>query len=157
VRQSSAEAVAADAVVVRLGTGRFAVELAQVAEVGKVPTVTRVPGMPEWLAGVGNWRGRVLPVLDLRRVLGADMAPLGPKARLVVLVTATASVGMLVEAVDGTTTIGADVAAFPAALPGAGADLVSGQLPRADGPIAVLDVDAVIALRQRLPRGRRTA
>lgn len=145
-----------DAVVVRLGSGRFAVDLADVAEVGKVPAVTRVPGLPAWMSGVANWRGRILPALDLRALLGAEVVPFGSKARLVVLTTDVATVGLLVDAVEGTTAVGEDIAPFPAALPGS-ADLIAGQLPRPDGPVAVLDVAAVMRLRETLPRGRRSA
>jgi purine-binding chemotaxis protein CheW len=147
----------ADAVVVRLGDGRFAIALSQVAEVGRVPALTRVPGLPGWVAGVVNWRGRVLAALDLRTLLGADRAPLTSAARLVVLAHDEMTVAVLVDRVDGMTAMGDDVAPFPAALPGAGAGLVSGQLPRPDGPVAVLDADAVRRLRETLPRPRRTA
>ena len=37
-----------------------------------VPPMSRVPGCPRWLAGVVNWRGRVLPVVDPRTLLGAE-------------------------------------------------------------------------------------
>jgi chemotaxis signal transduction protein len=150
-------AASADAVLVRMGTGRFALDLAHVAEVGRVPPVTRVPGVPGWLAGVANWRGRILPALDLRPLLGADAVPLTNAARLVVLATDVATVGLLVDGVEGTTSVGEELAPFPAALPGGVADLVAGQLPREDGPVAVLDVDAVMRLRDGLPRGRRGA
>jgi chemotaxis signal transduction protein len=148
---------ATDAIVVRLGSGRFAVDLASVAEVGRAPLVTRVPGLPGWLAGVANWRGRILPVLDLRTLLGADALALDSRARLLVLTHGSHVVGMVVDAVDGTTMLGSDVAAFPPASGPHGASLLSGQVPRDDGPIAVLDVAAVLRLRDTLPRGRRTA
>ena len=150
-------AAATDAIVVRLGSGRFAVGLSSVAEVGRAPHVTRVPGLPAWLAGVANWRGRILPVLDLRAQLGAAAVPLDSHGRLLVLAQGNHVVGMLVDAVDGTTMLGADVAAFPPASGPAGVNLLSGQVPREDGPIAVLDVTAVLRLRDSLPRGRRTA
>lgn len=150
-------AVATDAIVVRLGGGRFAVDLSSVAEVGRAPRVTRVPGLPGWLAGVANWRGRILPVLDLRTLLGAEATPLDGRARLLVLSHGSLVVGMIADAVDGTTMLGSDVAAFPPASGPAGSALLSGQVPRDDGPIAVLDVAAVLRLRDTLPRGRRTA
>jgi chemotaxis signal transduction protein len=148
---------ATDAIVVRLGSGRFAVDLSSVAEVGRAPHVTRVPGLPAWLAGVANWRGRILPVLDLRMLLGAAAGPLDARGRLLVLTHGSHVVGMLVDAVDGTTMLGADVAAFPPASGPAGVNLLSGQVPREDGPIAVLDVTAVLRLRENLPQGRRFA
>jgi len=157
--ESAGESIAAaeapaDAVVVRLGTGRFAVGLAQVAEVGKVPTVTRVPGAPAWVAGVVNWRGRILAVLDLGLLLGRDAAACATTTRLVVLTTDIATVGVLAAGGGGTASLGSDHEPVPAALSGARADLVRGQVPRGDGPVAVLDVDAVIRLRDGLPRKR---
>jgi purine-binding chemotaxis protein CheW len=140
-----------------MGSSRYAVGLAQVAEVGKVPPLTRVPGSPAWLAGVANWRGRILPVVDLRSLLGADVAGFGPSARLVALTSDAATVGVVVDAVDGTAAVGTAAVPVPAVLPGCGADLVRGQVPLDDGPLAVLDVDAVVRLRERLPRGRRSA
>jgi purine-binding chemotaxis protein CheW len=147
----------ADGVVVRLGTGRFAVSLASVAEVGRVPSVTRVRGTPVWVAGVANWRGRILPVFDLRSLLGAPESALGTGARLLVLSTDGVSVGLLVEAVEGTAVVAASAEPFPATLAGTAAQLLSGQLPQPDGPVAVLDVDAVLRMRDALPRGRRSA
>jgi chemotaxis signal transduction protein len=150
-------AAATDAIVARLGGGRFAVELSSVAEVGRAPGITRVPGLPKWLAGVANWRGRILPILDIRSLLGADTEPLDDRARLLVLAEGSIVVGMLVDAVEGTTMLGSDVAAFPPVSAPTGSGLLSGQVPRDDGPIAVLDVAAVLRLREGLPRGRRTA
>lgn len=150
------DAAATDAVVVRLGTGRYAAELPFVAEVGRVPTITRIPGVPMWLAGVANWRGRLLPVLDLRALLGADPGVLGARARLLVLSVDGVTAGVVVDAVEGTTSLGV-VDDVPAAVGGRGRDLLAGQVPRDDGPIAVLDVAAVLRLRDELPRGRRSA
>ena len=50
-----------------------------VAEVGRLPKLTRVPGTPEWLSGVANWRGRILAVLDVRPLLGAAILTLLPE------------------------------------------------------------------------------
>jgi purine-binding chemotaxis protein CheW len=146
----------ADAVVVRLGTGRFAVELASVAEVGRVPLITRVPGLPSWLSGVANWRGRILPVLDLRPLLGAEASELDAHARLLVLTGSGVAVGMVVDGVEGTTVL-EGVAGFPLTTDAGGSALLSGQVARSDGPVAVLDVAGVLRLRDALPRGRRTA
>jgi chemotaxis signal transduction protein len=148
---------AGEAVVVRLGAGRFAVDLGSVAEVGRVPALTRIPGAPDWLAGVANWRGRLLPVLDLRPMLGAERAALSRAARLVVLADGGLCAGLLVDAVEGTGALGLQVDDFPAALAGPGASLLRGQVPRADGPVAVLDPTAILRLRDTLPRARRSA
>ena len=152
----TAAPVGGEAVVVRLGAGRFAADLDAVAEVGRLPAVTRVPGAPAWLAGVANWRGRLLPVLDLHILLGAESGPMGGSARLVVLTADAISVGIVVDAVEGTGALDGAIEEFPAALADEGSSLLSGQVPAEDGPIAVLDIRAVLRLRAQLPRGRRS-
>ena len=150
-----ADAPVAEAVLVRLGAGRFAADLDGVAEVGRIPKITRIPGSPGWLAGVANWRGRLLPVLDLRPLLGAEAVPAGPASRLLVLTADGVSAGVVVDAVDGTGPLGV-AEELPAAVDTRGG-LLAGQVPRDDGPVAVLDVEAVLRLRDSLPRARRTA
>jgi purine-binding chemotaxis protein CheW len=127
-----------------------------VAEVGRPPSLTRVPGVPAWLAGVANWRGRVLAVLDLRSLLAAPGAPLDRRGRLVVLNRGGVPVGLLTEGVEGTHLLDEDqVEPSLAHLPDSAASLLAGQTTDADGPCGVLDVDAVYRLADALPRARR--
>ena len=146
-----------DAVVARIGATRFAIALSHVAEVGNVPPVTRLPGVPAWVTGVANWRGRILPVVDLRPLLGEEVGPLGSTGRVLVLATDLATVAVVVTAVEGTAPMPAEIASFPVNIAGLGASLVTGQVPVDGVPVAVLDVPAVIALRDALPQVRRTA
>ena len=53
-------------------------------------------------------------------------------------------------------TLDGDIAPIPTGVSVEASDLLQGQLAREDGPVAVLDVDAVMRLRDRLPRGRRS-
>lgn len=50
---------------------RFAVPMAPVQEIIRLPEVARLPLAPPALEGLANLRGRVLPLIDLRRLLGA--------------------------------------------------------------------------------------
>jgi chemotaxis signal transduction protein len=149
---------AAGGVVLRLGASRYAVPMADVAEVTAVPTVTRIPDSPAWLSGVANWRGRMLPVLDLRPLLGAGSVPLASSARLVVLARDEVVAGVVAEAVPGVYDGGlGEVEELAPAPPTVGADtasLVVGQVSDLLGPVAVLDAGAVLALRTRLDRRR---
>jgi chemotaxis signal transduction protein len=145
-----------DAIVVRLGVARYAVPMADVAEVVPVPRVTRVPGMPPWLAGVVNWRGHVLPLLDLRPVLGEPSSPLPTSSRVVVLTRDGIEAGLVVELVTG---LLAPTHALPIPAPSTASsdavDLVVGVVD-ADGPVSLLDAAAVLELRRSLPSTRRS-
>jgi chemotaxis signal transduction protein len=147
---------AAGGVLLRLGGSRYAVAMADVAEVTAVPTVTRVPGSPGWLSGVANWRGRMLPVLDLRPLLGSATVPLASSARLVVLARDEVVAGVVAEAVPGVHDGDLDqLTPAPPTLAADAATLVLGQLTDRTGPVAVLDAGAVLALRERVDRRRR--
>jgi purine-binding chemotaxis protein CheW len=143
-------------VVVRLAGCRYGLAMPSVAEVGRPPSLTRVPGLPEWVAGAANWRGRVLAVLDVRGLLAGQAAPVGRSGRMVVLTRAGVSVGLLVEAVEGALDVAPD-SVEPALLnlPSRTAALLAGQVTTPDGPCALLDLDAVFALSDELPRARR--
>lgn len=58
----------------RLGEEIFALEIARVREVLEYTTVTSLPRMPEFIRGVINLRGSVVPVVDLRLAFGMTQA-----------------------------------------------------------------------------------
>ena len=143
-------------VVVRLGGCRYGLAMPDVAEVGRPPSLTRVPGLPEWVAGVANWRGRVLAVLDIRGLLGGRVEPVGRTGRMVVLTRGGVTAGLLVESVEGALEVApADVEAALLHLPARTASLLAGQVTDVEGPCALLDLGAVFALAGELPRARR--
>jgi purine-binding chemotaxis protein CheW len=157
-QERSVVAAPEEVVVVRLGGSRYALPMEAVAEVGRPPALTRVPGLPAWLAGVANWRGRVLAVLDLRPLLEAPAGELDRRGRLVVLHRGGIPVGLLTEGVEGTRDVEPDqVEASLAHLPGTATELLLGQVTDGDGPLGVVDLDAVYRLSESLPRARRAS
>lgn len=58
------------AAIVSLGGELFTIDLQNVREVFIVESITSVPGMPSGLVGVTNLRGSVVPLLDLRQMIG---------------------------------------------------------------------------------------
>ncbi len=169
-------AVGQELIVAGIGGGRYAVPMDQVAEVGRAPQLTRVPGLPGWVMGVANWRGRVLAVLDLSQMLGgaqmlgggqtvgppAAASPRGPAARtgsdragrLLVLTDGTMRVGLLTDGVEAAAQQGRAMLPPPANLGPRAAGLVSGQLQDSRGVLGLLSVSGVMALSASLPRPR---
>ena len=144
-------------VVLRFAGARYAVDMAAVAEVVPVPRATRIPGAPPWVLGVVNWRGRVLPVLDLRPLVGATQAPLPTSARLVVLSVDDVECGVVADLVPGLLECALeDVEPMPATTSSGIAAVVRGVV-ESDGPVALLDADAVLRLREQLSTARRSA
>ncbi len=83
----------------RLAEQNCALPVDQVQEVLRVGSITRVPHAPSAVRGVTNLRGRVLPVVDLRRRLGLRETELDEHSRVLVAAFKNRPVGMLVDGV----------------------------------------------------------
>ncbi|MGB9553112.1 MAG: chemotaxis protein CheW [Candidatus Caldatribacteriaceae bacterium] len=84
----------------QLGEESYGVDIAQVQEIIRMQPVTRVPGAPTFVEGVINLRGRVIPVLDLRKRFNLPARQDTKDTRIVVVEVPPHTVGMIVDAVD---------------------------------------------------------
>jgi purine-binding chemotaxis protein CheW len=82
----------------RIGTETFAVPIALVREIVRVPEITAVPEAPACVEGVINLRGRIIPVLDLRKRFGEPIVSAPKKNRILVTEVAGKLVGLIVDA-----------------------------------------------------------
>lgn len=64
---------------------RFAVPMGPVQEIIRLPEVARLPMAPPALEGLANLRGRILPIIDLRRVLGVPVPETSDATRALVI------------------------------------------------------------------------
>ena len=55
---------------IRVGRETFGLPISLVREIVRVPEITFVPNAPEYIEGVINLRGRIIPVVDLRKRFG---------------------------------------------------------------------------------------
>lgn len=94
------------AAIVSLGGELFTIDLQNVREVFVVESITPVPGMPSGLVGVTNLRGTVVPLLDLRRMIGLPAESALKYA--VVLKHGNWQVGVLVDTVPEIRTLSKD-------------------------------------------------
>ncbi len=69
----------------KLGEEMFAIDVSQVREILDVTTITKVPRAPEFMRGVINVRGSVVPVVDLRLKFGLSASERTKDTRIVVM------------------------------------------------------------------------
>ncbi len=82
----------------RVGAETFAVPIALVHEIVRVPEITAVPEAPECVEGVINLRGKIIPVVDLRKRFGEASVSPGKKNRILVAEVEGKLVGLMVDA-----------------------------------------------------------
>jgi purine-binding chemotaxis protein CheW len=82
----------------RIGNETFGVRIGSVREIVRVPEITAVPSAPETIEGVINLRGKIIPVMDLRKRFGqSDVRP-DKKNRILVVELENKLVGLIVNA-----------------------------------------------------------
>lgn len=86
-------------VVFDLASEHYGVDISDVREIIRMQNITKVPGATSYVEGIINLRGKVLPVLDLRKRLGLKVADQTEESRIVVIDITDGEVGVIVDAV----------------------------------------------------------
>ncbi|MBE3577312.1 MAG: chemotaxis protein CheW [Limnochordales bacterium] len=145
-------------VLFRLGEENFGVSISLVREVTVLQPITRVPRTPDFIEGVTNLRGRVIPVLDLRRRLGLPADPPGREARIVVVEYQGEIIGMIVDGVSEVLTI--DPASVEPPSPyvvSVDTQYITGILKLADRLVILLDLTRVLSAEEAADLGEFNA
>ena len=81
----------------RIGRETFGLPISLVHEIVRRPEITNVPHAPEYVEGVMNLRGRIVPVIDLRRRFGGAAIANSRKNRVLVVDVESRAVGLIVD------------------------------------------------------------
>jgi purine-binding chemotaxis protein CheW len=135
-----------DVLLVQLAGEIYGIPSASVREVVRYRAYTPVPGAPPILPGILNQRGAILPVVELRPLLGLEITDITRATRLVVAAHNDIDMALLVEAVLDLAALPADtIQPLPAALDPARARFLRGVARHEDQPVSLLDLDELIA------------
>jgi len=103
-------------VVFELDRESYGVDIAAVNTIIRMQQITHVPRAPEFVEGVINLRGSIVPVIDLRKRFGLGAFEETKASRIVVVETAAGLVGMVVDAVTETLSLAGDAIEPPSSL-----------------------------------------
>ena len=137
-------------VVFHVGAELYGVEIARVHEIIRLMTVTRVPRAPSFVEGVINLRGKVIPVVDLRRRFGLPQADHTRASRIVVVELSDHVVGIIVDGVSEVLRVNTATIEPPSpVVAGIDSEYLSGIAKVDEQLIILLDVDRVLAREER--------
>ncbi|MGH8194012.1 MAG: chemotaxis protein CheW [Woeseiaceae bacterium] len=86
----------------RIGQEQFVAGRREVREVLMLPeTMTRVPGARRWVLGIANLRGHLLPLIDLKMLLGSGRTSLRRATRVISVNHREVPAGLVVDEVVG--------------------------------------------------------
>lgn len=81
----------------RIGNETFGVRIGAVREIVRVPEITAVPNAPETIEGVINLRGKIIPVMDLRKRFGNASVEPDKRNRILVVELEKKLLGLIVN------------------------------------------------------------
>lgn len=103
-------------VIFELAGQTYGLDIATVAEIIRMESITRVPRAPAFVEGVINLRGRIIPVIDLRKRFGLPDGEHTGHSRIIIVEIGETTIGMIVDAVLEVLRIPADSIEPPPAI-----------------------------------------
>ncbi len=139
-----------------LGGENYCAGIHQIRSVVRVESITRIPNAPEFVIGVTNLRGQILPVIDIRSFFGLAQKKRTEKSRVIVSDVTGSAIGILVDEVKQAMEI--DEAAIQPPLATVSEKLAAytkGQVQVLEAIIIILDLEKILRSEEieRLRKG----
>jgi purine-binding chemotaxis protein CheW len=138
-------------VVFRLHNEEFGVEITDVREIVKPRHITRLPHVADYIEGVTNLRGEVIPVICLRKRFGLEPQEETQDTRIIMLEINNGLVGFIVDAVTETLRLPEEaIEPPPSNIAGLRADYLAGVGKVDDRLLILLDVDKILSTDEKI-------
>jgi purine-binding chemotaxis protein CheW len=135
----------------RLGEDLFAADIFSVERVLRYTPPTPVPDMPDYIEGVMDYQGRVVPIVNLRLRFELPAAPAVGETRTLVLNVAGEWIGIVVDAVTEVAAYDrAAVSPPPKMFRGLSAEYLKGIVRRGERLVIFLDVAHLLSSSERI-------
>lgn len=93
-------------IVIKIGEEQYGIDISFIDNIVRMQSITRVPHVQPYFAGVINIRGEVVPVMSLRLKMGLEVDEYTNKTRIIIVKSeSNASVGLIVDEVKEVVTL----------------------------------------------------
>jgi len=138
-------------VVFQLSKETYGVDISKVWEIITMQPITQVPHTAEFIEGIINLRGRVIPVIDLRKRFNLPEDEFTRSTRIVVIEISGNTLGMIVDGVSEVLRIPSDIVEPPPpAITNIDADYLQGVAKLEDRLIILLNLDKVLTKQEKM-------
>lgn len=133
-----------------IGEEEFGVDILKVQEIIRTMEITKVPRAPHFVVGVINLRGKVIPIIDLRKRFGLSSREHDKHTRIIVIEINNMIVGFVVDSVSEVLRIPAStVEPPPPVVAGLESEYISGVGKLEDRLLILLDLDSLLSGEER--------
>jgi purine-binding chemotaxis protein CheW len=121
----------------------YGIDVLTVREIIRMPTITKMPNAPEFVDGIINLRGTVVPIISLRKRFGLSERESDRYSRILVMELGTGLTGFVVDAVAEVIRISSsEIQPAPGLVQGSGSqEYITGVLNHTERLLIVLDLE----------------
>ncbi len=133
-----------------IGDEEFGVDILRVQEINRMVQVTRVPNAPEYVEGVINLRGKVIPIIDLRRRLHMVDKDYDKDTRIIVVELESRVIGFVVDSVNEVLRINKSITEPPPKMvSGIDSDYITAIGKLEDRLLILLDLERILTSQEK--------
>lgn len=128
-----------------IGSEGFGIDILKVREINRMVDITRVPQAPHYVEGVINLRGKVIPIIDLRKRFNLETREYDKNTRIVVVDILGHITGVVVDAVSEVLRLPAGtIESTPEIVTGVSSEYIKGVAKLEGRLLILLDLSKVI-------------
>ncbi|MBI1204583.1 MAG: chemotaxis protein CheW [Rhodopseudomonas sp.] len=129
-----------------IGDDQYGVDIMAVREIKGWADITHLPKQPDYVRGVLNLRGAIVPIVDLRCRFGQGMTETTPLHIVIIVQIGGRQVGLIGDRVlDIVSAEDADIQPVPRTSQGSTMDFLAGLVTHDDTMIALIDLTSLLA------------
>lgn len=142
-------------VIFRLDNEEYGLDIMKVNGIEKYQEVVKVPNSPEYIEGIINLRGEVLPIYSLRKKFNLVAKPIDDETKIIVTYTNDMKVGFVVDAVAEILHIDLDnIVDAPKIVAGINRKYIKSVAKQESRMIILIDVDLIVSDEEKIELGQ---
>ncbi|MBF0560187.1 MAG: chemotaxis protein CheW [Nitrospirae bacterium] len=131
----------------KLGEEQFAVDILKVQEINRMTAITKMPNSPHEVEGIVNLRGKVIPIVNLRKKIGMPEKENDEHSRIMIMNIQGITMGLIVDAVDEVLRIPVNIVeSSPTVAMGISSELIKGIAKLEDRLIVLINLQSLFGI-----------
>jgi purine-binding chemotaxis protein CheW len=131
-----------------LAEEEYGVEVLKVREIIRMPTITKMPNVLQYVEGIINLRGKVIPIISMRKRFGLVESENNSQTRIIIMDVAGSLTGFIVDGVSEVIRIHSSEIQPPPSMVlsgGIGQEFITGVFNHAERLLIIMDVDRMFS------------
>ena len=130
----------------RVGSEQYGIDIQNVQEVIRIPSITKIPQTLKFIRGIINLRGNIIPVIDMRERFNQESLDYKETTRVIVIRLKSKLYGLIVDTVSQVVTLdNKEIAEPPEIIAGISKEYISGLGKNDDTMIIILNSDKILS------------